>query len=153
MLETNFTPFPEIQTERLILRKFQLNDQQAVFEIRSNPEVMQYIPRPLAVSVTDALEHIVSVLKMCDKNEGINWAIEEKESNKLIGSICLFHIRKENYRAEVGYLLNPAWQHKGLMNEALQAVITFGFETMQLHSIEALIDPLNKASAKLLEKK
>lgn len=152
MLELNFTPFPEIDTERLLLRKLQLDDQEAVFEMRSNPEVMKYIPRPLAQTLTDALEHIVQNLKISDANEGANWGIEEKESKKLIGSICVFHIQKENYRGEVGYILNPKWHNKGIMNEALQAIIKFAFEKMNLHSLEALIDPANIASAKLLEK-
>jgi ribosomal-protein-alanine N-acetyltransferase len=152
MLELNFTPFPEIQTERLILRKFNLDDDESVFEIRSNREVMKYIPRPLALTIEDAIAHIQLTLKLLDTNEGINWAMQEKSSNKVVGSIGIFRVVKENYRGEVGYALNPRWHSKGLMHEALQAVIAYGFEKMKLHSIEAIIDPENIASAKLLEK-
>ena len=152
MLELQFTPFPEIQTERLILRKLNLDDDENIFEMRSNPEVMKYIPRPLAVTIDDAIAHIELTIKMSDHNEGINWAMQEKSSNKVIGSIGIFRISKENYRGEVGYILNPRWHGKGLMQEAIQAVISFGFKEMKLHSIEAVIAPENLASAKLLEK-
>lgn len=152
MLEFNFHPFPEIHTDRLLLRKFTPDDQENVFEIRSNPEVMRYIPRPIAVTIDDAIDHIEKILTMIDNNEGINWGIIEKSSRKLIGSIGIFNVKKENHRAEVGYVMNPRWHNKGLMNEALKAVLEFGFEHMKLHSIEAIIDPGNTASAKLLEK-
>ena len=61
-------------------------------------------------------------------------------------------MQKEHYRAEIGYLLHPDYQQKGIMDEALKAVIKYGFETMQLHSIEANVNPANAASMKLLEK-
>lgn len=152
MLEVNFTPFPELETSRLFLRKFNLDDKEAIFELRSNPEVMKYIPRPLATNIEDAVKHIETILKRLDENEGINWAIVEKSSGKVIGIIGLFQLTKENYRAEVGYMLNPNWHNKGIMHEVLQKVIHFGFENMKLHSIEALIDPENVASSKLLLK-
>lgn len=152
MLEVNFNPFPELETTRFYLRKFTLDDANDVFELRSNPEVMKYIPRPLAITVEDAVKHIELIIKRADENEGINWAIVEKSSKKVIGIIGLFRVIKENYRSEVGYLLNPKWHNKGVMHEALQEVIRFGFEDMKLHSIEAIIDPGNVASGKLLLK-
>lgn len=57
-----------------------------------------------------------------------------------------------NYRAEIGYLIAPAHWRKGLVSEALTAVITFAFEEMRLHSIEANINPQNEASRRLLLK-
>lgn len=152
MLELNFNPFPELHTERLLLRKFTLDDQESVFELRSNPEVMKYIPRPTAVTIDDAIQHIETILMTIANNEGINWGIVEKSSRKLVGSIGIFHVNKENHRAEIGYVLNPRWQNKGIMNEALQLALEYGFEKIKLHSIEAIIDPDNIASAKLLEK-
>lgn len=152
MLELNFTPFPELHTERLLLRRFTLDDQENIFELRSNPEVMKYIPRPIAVTIDDAIDHIEKILTMIDSNEGINWGVVEKSSRKLIGSIGIFRIVKENHRGEVGYILNPRWHGKGIMNEALNAVLEYGFEKIKLHSIEAIIAPENTASARLLEK-
>jgi len=152
MLEVNFNPFPELETARFFLRKFTLADKEDVFEMRSNPEVMKYIPRPLAVTIDDAIKHIETILKKSDDNEGINWAIVDKNSRKVIGIIGLFRLIKEHYRSEVGYILNPKWHNKGVMHEVLQTVISFGFKELKLHSIEAIIDPDNIASGKLLQK-
>jgi ribosomal-protein-alanine N-acetyltransferase len=152
MLEPNFLPFPELQTERFLFRKLKPEDKEAVFEIRSNPEVMKYIPRPVAQTLADAVTHIESVLTLLRENNGVTWAIEEKQSKQLIGTIGFWRFEKENYRAEIGYILNPKWQNKGVMHEALSVTIPFAFEQIQLHSIEAVIDPENIASAKLLEK-
>ena len=60
-------------------------------------------------------------------------------------------MKKEHYRAEIGYVLNPAFWKKGIMKEAILAVLGYGFDVMHLHSIEANINPGNAASAGVLE--
>jgi [ribosomal protein S5]-alanine N-acetyltransferase len=152
MLEVNLSPFTPLETERFFLRQFKLSDKEDLFEIRSNPEVMKYIPRPLAITVEDAVQHLERLEKVWNENEGINWAIEEKSSKKVVGIIGFFKFVKENYRVEVGYMLNPKWHKKGIMHEVLQVVIPFGFEKLKVHSIEAIVDPDNIASSKLLQK-
>ena len=152
MLEVNFSPFPDLYTSRFYLRKFTPEDKEDMFELRSNPEVMKYIPRPLAVNMEDAAKHIDVLQKALDNNEGINWAIVEPDSKKVIGIIGFFNIIKEFYRAEIGYMLNPKWHNKGIMHEVLQKIIVYGFEDLKLHSIEAIIAPENTASGKLLQK-
>jgi ribosomal-protein-alanine N-acetyltransferase len=152
MLTLNFIPFPAIQTARLLLRKLKPEDKEVIFEIRSNPEIMKYVARPIAQTMADATAHLDKVLKNLHDHGGIDWGMEEKKSGKLIGTIALWRIIPENYRAELGYVLNEKWQQQGFMHEALTAVIDYAFEQLKLHSIEANIDPLNIASAKLLEK-
>ena len=61
-------------------------------------------------------------------------------------------MQKEHYRSEIGYALNPLFQGKGIMQEAMQAIIQYGFEIMKLHSVEANVNPANEASMRLLEK-
>jgi ribosomal-protein-alanine N-acetyltransferase len=70
----------------------------------------------------------------------------------MLGFIGFFSFEKENHRAEIGYMLFPENFRKGIMLEALEAVVQFGFNSLNLHSIAANINPLNTASAKLLEK-
>ena len=90
---------------------------------------------------------------MKEKAEGISWGIFKKENPELkIGNIGLFKIFHEHYRAEIGYMLQPEEQQKGIMYEALCAIIEYGFNQMKLHSIEANINPDNIASQQLLEK-
>jgi len=152
MLQFNFSPFPVLETQNLILRQIHLDDDKQVFEIRSNPETMKFIPRPLAETIEDAQKFITECNAGIEKNEVINWAIAQKETNKLIGMIGFFRMQPENFRGEVGYILNPNFHRKGIMKEALEKALNFGFETLNFHSIEAVIDPQNSASEKLLQK-
>src|SRR5438067_3727381 len=85
-------------------------------------------------------------------NEAINWAITITGDNKLLGTICFWNINKEHYRSEIGYVLHTDFQGKGIMQEAMVAILKYGFETMNLHSVEANVNPDNVSSIKLLER-
>ncbi len=152
MLTINFSPFPNLETERLLLRRVDVNDVKEIFDLRSNPETMKYIPRPLVKTTEDALEHIATIDEKIENNEGINWAITLKGNSKLIGVIGHYRIKPENYRAEIGYMLLPEFHGKGIISEAVKEAVNYGFKTMKLHSIEAIIDPDNQGSEKVLEK-
>lgn len=152
MLDINFSPFPNLETERLQLRRVTANDAQEIFAMRSDPEMMKYIPRPLVTNPEEALAHIRMINEKIDNNEGINWSICLKNSSKLIGIIGHYRIKPESYRAEIGYMLLPDFQGKGYISEAIATAVAYGFDVMKLHSIEAIIDPENIASAKVLEK-
>jgi len=152
MLTFNFTPFPVIETERLVLRRITNDDVNEVFELRSNPETMQYIPRPLVKTTQDALDHIAVIEEKIVLNEGINWGITLKNNSKLLGIIGFYRMQPENYRAEIGYMLLPEYHAKGIISEAVNRLINFGFDELKLHSIEAVIDPENIGSEKVLQK-
>nr|WP_315216450.1 GNAT family N-acetyltransferase [uncultured Flavobacterium sp.] len=152
MLAINFSPFTNLETERLFLRRVDVKDVNEIIALRSNPETMKYIPRPLVKTIEDALEHIAMMDAKIENNEGINWAITQKGNPKLIGVIGHYRIKPEHYRAEIGYMLLPEFSGKGIISEAVKEVVKYGFKGMQLHSIEAVIDPENNASAKVLEK-
>lgn len=152
MLTLNFSPFPQIITNKLCLRKISLEDVNEVLFFRSDEEVMKYLDRPKAKDKDEATKWIEKILEAEQKNESVNWAISLKDTTKMIGNICFWSIVKEHYRAEIGYTLHPQHQGKGIMQEALEAVLDYGFSTMQLHSVEAKINPHNTASKKLLER-
>lgn len=152
MLEFNFSPFPTIETERLLLDSLTDGDVNEVFQLRSNPETMKYIPRPLVKDNDGALEHIKMILDKIDSNEGINWAIRLKGNPKLLGIIGFYRLQPENYRAEIGYMILPEFHGKGIVPEAVNRLIKFGFEDLDLHSIEAVIAPENYASERVLQK-
>lgn len=152
MLTINFIPFKNLETERLFLRRIDTIDVDAVLELRGNPQTMKYIPRPLAKTKEDALEHIAMINEKIDNSTGINWVITLKDNPKLIGIIGHYRIQPENYRAEIGYMILPQYHGKGIATEAIKAVVEYGFEEMQLHSVEAIIDPENQASEKVLLK-
>lgn len=153
MLSLSFTPFPEIETDRLLLRQFTLADAPALQKLRSIEEVMQYINRPLTLTIQEAEQWIQVVIDALVKNDGITWCICLKnDPAKHVGSIGFWRIEKDNYRAELGYMLEPSLHGKGIMYEALQKVVEYGFKEMQLHSMEGQLDPRNAASAALLRK-
>jgi len=153
MLELNFTPFPTLTTERLILREITLEDAPELFFQRTDDRVMKYIERPRPKSIDDTITFINMITELRNKNEIITWGIALKGEPKLIGTVVFLNFKKEHYRAEFGYALHPDHWRKGVMNEVAEAVINYGFTELKLHSIEANINPENIASQKLLEKK
>jgi ribosomal-protein-alanine N-acetyltransferase len=152
MLQPNFNPFPELSTERLILRRITTGDTNEIFKLRSDERVMKYIDKERAASIKDAEIFFNLINDSANANSGITWAITLKQSpDKMIGNIGFWRLIKEHYRAEIGYMLHPDFWNKGIMKEALAAAIDFGFNQMKLHSIEAQINTGNTASAHILE--
>lgn len=112
---------------------------------------MKYIARPLATTTQDVLDLIQKIETGLQNNDGITWAVTSKGGGELVGTIGFWRLEKEHFRGEIGYLLHPAQQGKGLMKEALAAVLHYGFAEMKLHSVEAITAPENTSSRKLLE--
>jgi len=152
MLDINFKSFPNMATERLFLRAINKDDKKEVFDLRSNPDIMKYINRPLAKNVDEAEIFIKKIIKGIKDNQLLYWGITLKTEDRLIGTICLWNISLENHRAELGYELMPQYQGQGLMQEAVSKVVSFAFKTMKFHSLEANVNPHNTKSIKLLEK-
>jgi len=153
MLALNFSPFPEIKTKRLLLRRMTDADAPALLFMRSDEKVMQFIGREKTKSIEEATAFVQKINASVDANESIMWAITLKdEPATMIGTICYWNILKDHFRAEVGYMLHPDFWGKGIMKEALQATIDFGFNEIKLHSIEGHINPQNAVSGIVLEK-
>lgn len=152
MLNINLQPFPALSTERLVLRQITENDVDEFFWLRNSEDVMKYIQLPKIASIELAKVRIKSLNDLTEKNEAVNWAITLKGEKKLIGWILFKSIDSVNHRAELGYLLHPDFWRKGIVQEAMKAVLDFGFNILNLHSMEALVNPENDASISLLEK-
>lgn len=153
MLEPNFSPFPDIITSRLQLGPVKYTHASELLQLRSSEAVMQYIDKERTKTLEEAEALIKRINDDIINNDGITWCISQKEDpDKLIGTIGFWRIIKQNYRAEIGYMLHPDFWGRGIMNEAIKAVIDFGFNSINLHSIEAHINPGNAASAGILEK-
>ena len=148
----SFLPFKNLQSDRLLLRQITAADINEIFELRSDKEVMKYIPRPLCVTLEDAMLHINMIQQKIETNEGINWAITLKNDDKLIGYIGHYRIQWEHFRSEIGYMILPEFNGKGIVTEAIKLLIDYGFNDMKMHSLEGVIDPANTASARVLEK-
>ena len=152
MLNISFSPFPVLTTERLLLRSITLADAKQVFSLRSDAESMQFLDKEPLQTIVEAELLIKKIMDDVTTNDGITWAIALKEKPAvMMGSIGFWKLVKEHHRAEIGYMLLPEYFKKGYMKEAIKEVITYGFDNMKLHSIEANINPANEASETLLK--
>ena len=145
-------PFPNIITERLSVRKLKIEDESEIFVLRSDERVLKYLDIPIAKTIDDARNFIEKINNGIINNEWIYFGIALKNKTKLIGTICIWNISKDGLTADIGYVLHPDFQGRGIMREALIKVINYGFEIMKLKSIDADVDPNNFKSIKLLEK-
>lgn len=152
MLELDFFPFPLLTTQRLVLRALGDEDLPAMYALRSDPRVMRYIGKPVAKSIEDAAALLRLIQDDVRSNTGLSWAITEKGSPTMLGVIGFWRITKEHHRAEIGYTLHPQCWGRGLMREAVTAVLAHGFDVLRLHSVEAICDPRNESSMRLLER-
>lgn len=152
MNKINFTTFPVIKTERLVLRSLTPEDQNEIFAIRSDKEIAKYLDRPLYTKPEEAAGFINNIIEGVKKGDTFYWGISFKGNEKLVGTICIWQISEEQSKAEIGFELLPEFQRKGIMKEAVPAVINFGFEKLGLSFIEGEVAPGNTSSIKILEK-
>lgn len=149
---TPFHPFPQLSTPRLKMREVTLDDDQEVFFQRSDATMNKYVDRAPAQTVEDARKWIQLVADNAVNNLGINWGLTLQEDDTLIGGFCFWNLSPEHNKAEIGFGIHPDHWGKGLMQEAMTAALQFGFEQMQVDTIEAYTHPDNAASVKLLER-
>ena len=152
MLQLNFSPFPELTTGRLLLRQLIAADANAISELRSNATVNQYLDRAKTTSIAEAAQFIEKINDSISRNQSLYWVITLEENNHLLGTICMWNINTEEDTAEIGYELHPDHQGKGIMQEAMKAVIDFGFNVVQLKIITAFTLPENIASVRSLKR-
>ena len=152
MLHPDFTQIPELSTPRVVLRELTKADATAIHELRSDPAVMQFIPKPLTVRVEEAERMIQNFHVAARQGDSILWGITVKGSVKVMGYIGFWRILKEHHRAEIGYALHPDLWGQGLMSEAVAATLRYGFQQIGLHSVEAAVTPDNVASIHVLER-
>ena len=151
-MDFNFTPFPVLETERLTLRALNLDDAKAIFGLRTNKEVNEFIDRKTPNNLSEARAFIDRISNLTINNKGVFWVIESKSNHQLIGTIGLRNFEDEEEYAEIGYELDPIYQQKGFMSEAFEAILEFGFQEMELKTIEAFTHKNNSDSISLLKK-
>ncbi len=152
MLTLNFSPFPILKTDRLILRRLTIEDENEIFFLRSDEIINRYVDRPKPNSLEDARNHIDKLNNGIDNNELVFWGITLLHHLPIIGTICFWNISKENYTAEVGFDLMPVFQGKGIMKEAFSEVIRHGFEILKVRRLVAWVNHENSRSISLLSK-
>ena len=143
--------FPRLETERLILRELTLDDKEAVFHNYSDDETTEFIMEPMTglKQAEDIIQEFIDGFK---QGKSIFWAVVLKESNTFIGTCSYESFSLGDFRGEIGYDLSKGYWGQGLMTEAVQAIIRYGFECLGLNRIEAHTFPQNTRSIILLRR-
>lgn len=148
--------FPVLKTERLVLREFQAADAQAVFEIFSQASVAKYINTEIMHSVEEAAKKVSDRIDLFRNEQGIRWGITlPGQEDTVIGSCGFYLLNRHWFSCEIGYELHPRYWRRGLMTEALTAIINFGYSDsffFRLNRIQALTYLESGASIGLLKK-
>ena len=147
-----FDPFPELETERLILRKIRMEDAHDMYAYGSNPEVTKYMTWNTHQSIEDTKEFLVFALSQYEKKELAPWGIERKGTGKLIGTIDFVGWKIPHRVAELGYVLSQDFWGQGIAAEAAKELIKFGFVQMNLMRIQARCFVENTGSERVMQK-
>lgn len=143
-----------IETDRLILRKFEKEDAAAMYKNwASDPEVTKFLTWPAHTSI-EVSKWVTNDWANSYKDDNYyQWAITVKENGKEpIGSISVVHMKEEISMMHIGYCIGQAWWHKGVTSEALKAVMDFLFKEVEVNRIEARHDPRNPNSGNVMKK-
>lgn len=147
-----FARLPVLETERLTLRKMRMSDGPDVYCYACDPEVARHVLWEAHRSLWETRSYIRYLLYQYRNGEPGSWAIVLKETGKVVGTIGYMGYSQDNSTVEVGYSLARAHWGKGLMTEALMAVIAETFRTLKLHRIEAMHFTDNPASGRVMAK-
>lgn len=144
--------FPILETERLVLRELVENDALVILNCFSNDEVLRYYGQKPLKSIEQVKQIIISFSKSFEEKGGIKWGIELKEKGTIIGTMGFQDWSHEHKRANLSYALFPEIWGKGYASEAIETVISFGFQELGLERIGAVVFIENQASNNLLTK-
>jgi ribosomal-protein-alanine N-acetyltransferase len=130
-LDELFHPPPQLETERLLLVPMRIDHARDLFEVYADPAVHGADEKPFAsLEVTQA--HIGGLLKSREARSCLNWALTSKDEGRIVGSVALHAIAWSHRRADVGFTLASRLWRRGLMTEALRAVIELSFSRLRL---------------------
>jgi [ribosomal protein S5]-alanine N-acetyltransferase len=146
------TQHPQLETSRLLMRKVTFKDLEDMYVYTSSEEVTKYVPFPTHKNIEDTRKFIDYILEQYQINKKLLWGIQLKEPKKFIGTIEFFTFEPAHNKAEIAYILSEDYWGNGIMSEAANEVIKFGFQTLNLTRIQARTFKDNIGSQKVLEK-
>lgn len=151
-IEDVFGDLPELESERLIMRKMTEADAYDMWIYSSDPDLLAHLPLGLTETVEESRKAIVGFMEMYQGRRVAPWGITNKADGKHIG-ICGYESwNPVTDRAEIGFLIAREYWRQGLASEAARRVMRFGFENMQLNRVEARTKTENEPSKQLLLK-
>jgi RimJ/RimL family protein N-acetyltransferase len=142
---------PTIVAGRVTLRWINDSDESSLYTMFSDPEVMRYWSSPPLKDKDETKRLLDRIREGFQARRFFQWGIARNSDNRLIGTLTLFYLDSKNLRAEIGYALTRSEWGKGYMREALQTLLGFAFQELNLQRIEADVDPRNAPSIELLQ--
>jgi RimJ/RimL family protein N-acetyltransferase len=143
-----------ILTPRLLLRPIAADDAPAMHAYKSDPDAVRYVPyAPLTRGeVEQRIATTWSRTVFTAEGDGICLAVVDRESGVLVGDVVLFWRSETDRAGEVGYIFDPRFSGRGYATEAVEALLSLGFDGLGLHRIAARIDERNTASTRVVER-
>lgn len=142
-----------IETERLILRRFTLDDAEMMYKNwASDPEVTKFLMWPThdSIEVTELV--LTDWVASYAKEDKYEWCIAKKENDEPIGSIGVVHTDEKVSSMEIGYCISRHYWHQGITSEAMKAVMEYLLEEVGAKRIESRHDPRNPHSGAVMRK-
>ncbi|WP_160671551.1 GNAT family N-acetyltransferase [Clostridium sp. C8-1-8] len=147
-----FLEFPELETERFILRQVTVKDISDLYELYSDASSLQYQQSEAMTNIDQAKKTIIAFLNGYASKKFIRWCIADKNSDKIVGVIALHSFDLISSKAEIGYMLNSKYLMQNIMTECAKAILNFAFNEIGFNKIEASIHPDNLRSMNLVKK-
>ena len=147
-----FSNVPTLETERLILRKLMVSDADDMYEYSCDPNTTAFLTWSLHPDRYYTIDYIKFVLRKYKTGDFRDWAVIHKASGKMIGTCGFTSIDLNNKKGEIGYVYNSKFWGQGIATEALECVMAFGFEKLELNRIECRYMVENAASRRVMEK-
>lgn len=141
----------ELETPRFRLRKIEPSDIETLHSYWSDDIVTEYMAASFK-TLEESKEMVDILNRLPETNEGMRWAIVDKQSGVVLGSCGYHNVKAEHKRAEVGYEIGQKYWGRGVMQEVMQAVLQHCFDTIGFNRIEAFVTMGNDRSAHTLEK-
>lgn len=152
MNEQIFESFPILNTQRLLLRQITQEDDQSLLEVLSDEDTCKYLTHNAVNDIESIKRMIAGMQRFFDEKQRIRWGIAQKTDNTIIGHCGFFDIDRFNCCAEISYCSKRELWGQGIMTEAVDAMLKFGFEDYGLNRIVAKVIKDNVGSIKVLQK-
>lgn len=143
---------PVLEGERIYLRRMLFEDAADMFEYAQLDSVTKYLTWHPHSDIEYTKAYLRCISQRYRTGDSIDWAIVDRESGRMIGTCGFARIDYANDAGEIGYVLNPSFQHRAIAPEAARLVIRFGFEVLELQRIEGRYMVENNASRRVMEK-
>lgn len=142
-----------LETDRLILRRYTGSDAEPMYtNWASDPEVSKYLTWPTHSSVEVTKSLVTDWIARYENPDYYNWVIELKETGEVVGNISVVQIKEKAETAIIGYCMGQAWWGRGIMPEAMTAVMRYLFDEVGMNRVAACHDSNNPKSGRVMQK-